>query len=251
MGVAITTITADASLDTSGAPDTPVAAAPIATTDVALLRLLQLSSAALPIGGFAFSQGLEYAVEAGWVRDGDGVYDWLSLQAAETLAQVDLPLLLRLHDGFERGDTAAIRRWNSLALACRETAELRLADTAMGEALLRLLRGQAADLSDVPAGEVSYLTAFAAAAWHWRIEPAVALLGWLWSWLENQVTAATKLVPLGQSQAQTLLGRLQTVLPPAVTAASNVGDDEIGSGLPGLALASALHESQYTRLFRS
>jgi len=227
----------------------PGATMAITTTDSALLRLLQLSSAALPVGGYAFSQGMETAVDECWLPDEAAVADWLRLQLDESLARVELPLLQRLLRAARCDDGEQLRYWNDYCLACRETAELRLADTAMGEALSRLLRQLQVP---VPAlEETSFVTAFAVAAARWQLELRSAATGYVWSWLENQVAAATKLVPLGQSSAQRLLGTLQAQVPTALDRAAAVADDSIGTSLPGLALASAWHETQYTRLFRS
>ena len=222
----------------------------ITTTDTALLRLLQLSSAALPVGGYAFSQGMESAVEAGWLPDAASTRAWLELQLRESQARVDLPLLARAHAAASRGDAGQLAYWNDYTLACRETAELRLADVAMGEALVRLLRHlQVATV--LPEGEITFVAAFAAAASHFGLDERLALHGYSWAWLENQVAAATKLVPLGQSAAQTLLGELLEVLPETLDIALGLADEHIGASLPGLALASCWHESQYSRLFRS
>ncbi|MBB5211094.1 urease accessory protein UreF [Microbulbifer hydrolyticus] len=222
----------------------------ITTTDGALLRLLQLSSASLPVGGYAFSQGLEYAIDIGWVRNIDDTRDWLSLQLLESLAQVDCPLLLRCHRALQQNDTGQLQYWNHYALACRETRELRLTDTATGNALIRLL----AQLHiEQPMGrqETSFITAFAIAAHHWHLNEDATVLGLVWGWLENQVAAATKLVPLGQSQAQQLIGEIQQQVPAAIARAQQLQDSELGAGLPALAIASAKHEHQYSRLFRS
>lgn len=218
-------------------------------TDPALLRLLQLSSAALPVGGYAFSQGLESAVAEGWINDAGATRDWLCAQLHESLARIDLPLLERQMRALAAGDARALEHWNAYLLACRETAELRLTETAMGAALVRLLRKL-----DVPVpalDEPGFVSAFAVAAAHWRVPPRSAGLGYAWSWLENQVAAATKLVPLGQSQAQALLGELIGEMPAAIDRAAQTRDEDIGASLPGLALASTWHEVQYTRLFRS
>lgn len=226
----------------------------ITTTESALIRLLQLSSVSLPVGGYAFSQGLEYAIDSGWLKKQDQVYDWLEMQLLHGVAQVDLPLLRLLMQAAERQDWPEVIRLNDLALACRETKELRLTDTAMGEALVRLLNSL-----DVPqpfahggdAEEVSFVSLFAIAARHWGIDYPTAALGFSWAWLENQVAAATKLVPLGQTQAQRLLGDLQPAITDAIRMAEPIEEDQIGAGLPALAIASALHEQQYSRLFRS
>lgn len=223
----------------------------ITTTDSALLRLLQLSSASLPVGAYAFSQGLEYATESAWVTTMADTEAWLENQIQHSLAWTDLPILLRMLDALSAQDTEQVNYWNHYILACRETKELSLADTATGEALVRLLKKLDVATPRVTLASPSFLTVFAQAAFHWRISKDACLLGYLWSWLENQVAAATKLVPLGQTQAQQLLGRLQEGLPQALKTARRVNDNEIGASLPALSIASACHETQYTRLFRS
>ncbi|MFV8816510.1 urease accessory protein UreF [Haliea sp. E17] len=222
----------------------------ITTTDTALLRLLQLASPALPVGGYAFSQGLETALELGWVKDAASTRDWLRQQILHSLARVDVPLLLRLHRAALGGDADSFDYFNSYALACRETAELRLTDSAMGEALCRLLPEVGLPLPAL-GGDSSFTAVFAWAAAHWGIDENTAASGFLWAWLENQVAAATKLVPLGQSAAQRLLGELMPALNEALACGAALEDAGIGSSLPALALASAWHETQYTRLFRS
>ncbi len=223
----------------------------ITTTDTALLRLLQLSSAALPVGGYSFSQGLEYAIEDGWLRDGDAVARWLSLQLSQSMARVDLPVLVRQLQAAHDADDKTMAQWNRYILACRETRELRLTDTAMGAALQRLLRELEVSRCDTSAGDISFVTVFARAAAHWQIDTTAACQGYLWSWLENQVAAATKLVPLGQTRAQRLLGELLEQGAGAVNRALSLEDDAIGASLPALAMASSWHETQYSRLFRS
>ncbi len=222
----------------------------ITITDGALLRLLQLSSASLPVGGYAFSQGLEFAIEAGWVRNLKETREWLSLQLHDSLAQVDCAILLRCLHALEKAGIAQLHYWNQYALACRETRELRLTDTATGSALIRLLRQLGID-PQIQTEEVSFVAAFAVAAHHWQIPEEAAALGLVWSWLENQVAAATKLVPLGQTLAQQLIGEIQHEVPAAIARARQLQDWELGAGLPALAIASARHETQYTRLFRS
>ena len=223
---------------------------PITTTESALLRLLQLSSAALPVGGYSFSQGLEAAVEQGWLH-GSEIHAWLSLQLSEGHARVDLPLLLRQMDAAQRRDANDLRRWNAWVLACRDTSELRAAEVAMGGALLRLAPPLKIDVPWQAQGETAFITSFAMVATYWHIEPKLACHGYLWSWLENQVAAATRLTALGQTAAQQLLDIVMQELPETVNKAERIADEEIGSSLPALALASIRHEQQYSRLFSS
>ncbi|ETX10098.1 urease accessory protein UreF [Marinomonas ushuaiensis DSM 15871] len=227
----------------------------IVTTEASLLRLLQLSSVSLPVGGYAFSQGMEYAIDKGWVARKTDVSDWVGLQLQQSVARVDLPILrLCMMAAEQQGSVARSARLvelNDLALACRETKELRLNDTAMGEALFRLMGSLGINTPFERGDVMSFVPLFAIAAAHWKIGFDVAALGFAWSWLENQIAAATKLVPLGQTQAQELLGELQSDINQAISLSLTIEEDRIGAGLPMIAIGSAQHETQYSRLFRS
>lgn len=221
--------------------------------DLALLRVLQLASPALPIGGYAYSQGLEYAIEQGWVSGLDSACDWVRGLAINSIGRLDSPLLLRQYRALESDNLQRFGEWNDWLLASRETAELYLEDSQQGGALLRLLKSLEIPAAITwPTGEpLALVSALAMAGQHWSTGDRALALGALWSWLENQAGAATKLIPLGQTDAQRLLDRLLPELPAIVDRAAELDDAELGAGLPGLAFASARHENQYTRLFRS
>lgn len=221
--------------------------ATITTTTNSLMRLLQLSSASLPVGGFSFSQGLESAIEAGWVTNSVETQTWLKTQLIESVARIDLAVL----KGAMESDANDWTHWNDIALANRETKELRLSDTAMGDALRRLLKTLEIPLPEFDRKEMSFTALFAVAATHWNMDFDLAARGYVWSWLENQVAAATKLVPLGQSQAQQLLGDLQANVDDAIELAKTLDETNLGGALPALSIVSCWHENQYSRLFRS
>lgn len=217
-----------------------------------LLHLLHLVSPALPVGAYAYSQGLEYAIDSGWVGNTTAVEDWLSGIMTHSLATTDLPILLRCYNAWQQDDIQQVYYWNRYLRACRETRELLMEDEQLGQALWRLLSAlglpQAQQAWPQPP---CFACLFALAGSYWQIPLAQLMEGFVWSWLENQVAAATKLVPLGQTQAQQLLLALMPQVSPSCQAAQALSDDDIGQGLPGLAMASSLHETQYSRLFRS
>ena len=223
------------------------------TEPLGRLRLMQLISPALPIGAFTYSQGLEWAVEAGWVTDTATLADWLQGLMDDGLGQLELPVLKRLYWACERADLQAIEQWGQQLYASRETRELRAEEHNRARALITLL----ADLEIPQATDWRerlvhcQAAPFALAAVHWRIGIEDCLLGYAWGWLENQVAAAIKLVPLGQTDGQRVQLRLTECLPAIVERAMTIEDDDIGAGAPALAIASACHENQYTRLFRS
>jgi urease accessory protein len=202
-----------------------------------LVRLLQLASPTLPVGAYSYSQGLEAAVEAGIVSDAASAERWIADVLEFSLARMEAPLLWRMMHGEDL---------NELFIASRESAELRAETLQMGHSLLRLF--EELGFEDLPKGDVAFPTAYALAARKWNIEPRAALVGYLWSWLENQVMAAVKAVPLGQTAGQKMLvslgDRLERI-------AEDAAQAEFSNFAPGLAVLSARHETQYSRLFRS
>jgi urease accessory protein len=225
-------------------------------TPLKLNRLLQLCSANLPVGGFSFSQGLEYAIDCGWINNEKETFNWVTLTLTEALAPTDLAVMKRLYASLQKNDFAEFNQWNQLLIASRESNELRLADLAMGKALVRLLTLLTAIDTDQYAQvliqkNVSFVSAFTVAAHLFQLDLPYAQSGFCWAYIDNQVAAATKLVPLGQTQSQNLLFELTEKVEEAMHIANNLPDDEIGASLPHLAMASAWHETQYTRLFRS
>ncbi len=218
-----------------------------------LPRLLHLASPSLPTGAFAYSQGLEWAVEAGWVRDGFGLRDWLDDLLRHSMARVDVPILKRMHAACESQNEAELEKWCSRLLALRETRELRTEEKDRGAAMTRLLQGLAVPFSRRWENTLvaCQLAGFALAACQWGIPPENAATGYVWSWLENQAVACMKTLPLGQTEGHRILSELAAAVPETVKLGLQAEDREIGSSNPALAVASSLHESQYSRLYRS
>jgi urease accessory protein len=218
---------------------------------MSLLRLLHLASPALPIGGFHFSQGMEYAVGQNWIRDEPSASDWIAGLAESSLGRLDLPVLARMFDASGAQDHEALSRWNAFLIASRETAELRAEDLHMGAALAKVVAEHGVDVAPLVLVRPAYATVFAFACSIWRAERDATLTAYAWTWAENQVLAAIKLVPLGQSAGQRILHRLTSALPNVISTAAGLEEDEIGIAALMQGIASARHETQYTRLFRS
>lgn len=222
-------------------------------THVSSLRLWQLISPALPVGAYAYSQGLEYALEAGWLKNESDVHNWIKGQLQHNLAHLDIPILQRVYQAWQQDDHDAVNHWTRYLLASREAAELKTEDQNLGRALATLLiqleiaQAQPYTQALPPA----FVTLLALAACRWHISLQEIAQGYLWMWCENQVAAAVKLVPLGQTSGQKMLLALADAIPAAVDTGLQLSDDDIGMSAPGLGIASALHESQYSRLFRS
>jgi urease accessory protein len=216
--------------------------------DTSAFRLWQMISPSLPVGAYSYSQGLEQMIDTVQITDEKGIAGWIKGVLAYGLARTDLPVLLRVYHAARNGDDKAVLWWSRRLLAMRETAELRSEDLNMGGALLRLLPELGVS---VPTAELPFAVAFALGAAAWDVDAADACAGYAWSWSEQQVAAAIKLVPLGHTAGQRLLLALGEQIESAVRVASGLGDEELGMSLPGFAIASARHETQYTRLFRS
>lgn len=237
----------------------PGPAAPPAGQAARLARLLQLCSPTLPVGAFSYSQGLESALEAGWVRNAAEAGDWIEQLGEGPYARLEAPLWWRAHAAWAAGDAEALRAANDLHLASREGAELRAETVQMGWSLARLARdldalGPAQQALLPALDPPGYLALHAGLALAWALDPEEALLGHAWSWAENQVMAAVKLIPLGQTDGQRLLLRLGRRLPGWVAQAralAQEGDEALGGLAPGLGLAAGRHEVQASRIFRS
>lgn len=222
------------------------------TPSTSLLRLLQLASPTLPVGAFAYSQGLEWAATQG-VDTEEMARQWILGVMEHALARLDVPVLSRLHEAWAEGDHAGLLRWTRHLYASRETAELRAEEGHTAGALARLLRDLGMERAAPWVGHPrrTYCLLFALAGAEWGISAEELCCAHLWSWAENQVLAAIKTVPLGQTAGQRILSEMARRIPAFVETGFALADNDIGGAAPGQIMASALHETQTTRLFRS
>jgi urease accessory protein len=216
---------------------------------VSLSKLLQLASPTLPVGAYSYSGGLEAAIEAGMVHDAASAESWIRDVLELSVARMEGPIVFSFLSEFVKKESSKIQKTNQMLLASRETAELRAETVQMGYSLNRLLKDLG--VGEVPVEEPSFPAAFAFAAAHWKVEPEAALQAYLWAWLENQVMAAVKAVPLGQTDGQRILLNLGGLIQELSKKILAVKDEDLGNFAPGLAMLSAQHETQYSRLFRS
>jgi urease accessory protein len=222
---------------------------------LARFRLLQLASQALPIGGFSYSHGLESAVEAGLVHDEASVAAWIFDIARFSMVRFDLPLLIECRQAWQAEDFRAVSRCNGDFLASRESAEFRAAAVQTGYSM----RALCATLPDFPPRWYPALESLEEPAppcvWGalgaaWCIGHEDLATAYLWSWMENQVLAAVKSMPLGQSAGQRILANSSARI--THLAGELAAEADLRSNFaPGLAILSARHETQYSRLFRS
>ena len=221
-----------------------------------LSRLLQLASPALPVGGYSYSQGLEWAVAEGTVHDEQSAGRWVADLLEFVVGSFEAPLLARLMTAWRARDDRAVAELNAWFVASRETAELRAETLQMGHSLVRLVReldafdeAELARLESIP--EPAYPTAWGWMAAAWELPTLEAVAAYLWTWAENQVMVAIKTVPLGQSAGQRLLLALGTRIEEVARRSIRLDDHAFSNFAPAFALASCRHETQYSRLFRS
>jgi urease accessory protein len=212
-----------------------------------------MSSSTLPVGAFAYSQGLEYALDEGWCQTRADVETWIADNLRFGLGQLDLPIYVRCYRAWQDQKWQDVQFWNESLLAYRETKELYLEDIQVGSAYARWHLGQAPErqifLDHCPQPTVVTMAALAAVVS--GIGLAEALLGFAWSWSENQIACASKAMPMGQTDGQRILRDSIPAMAAMSEQALHIDDSAIGNSLYGLALASSLHEQQYSRLFRS
>jgi urease accessory protein len=224
-----------------------------ATNADAILAALHLASPALPVGGFAYSQGLEQAIEDRWVTDMQSAYVWIRDGLVLNMARQELPWWLACYQAAADQDWVRVLQINEHLHALRETGEFRLESVQMGHSMAKLFAQWPQGQSLVALTEIVwvYPSAYAALAAVSGVTQDLALSAYLWSWVENQVLAAVKSVPLGQIEGQTLLHRLKGDIVTAIGVAQGTAPEVAGSAAFGLAITSARHETQYSRLFRS
>ena len=221
----------------------------------ALLQLIWLASPALPIGGFSYSEGLEAAIDHGFVHDEHSAAAWLVDQLHITQSRGDMAVLGEMIIAWQRRDDARLQTLSQWVHATRESAELRLQSEQMGRSMLEWLRNQDAIDADTIAlcnrWVPTYPLMFALALSRTGADIEQCLQAYAFGWAENMVQAALKSVPLGQNSGQRILTKLAQHIGPAVRHAMQVNDDTRQAFSPMLAILSAQHETQYSRLFRS
>jgi urease accessory protein len=241
---------------------------PTALPAPSLLQLIWLASPALPVGGFSYSEGLEAAVDKAQVATEKEAADWLNDQLHVSLARGDLAVIAKAIPAWRRGDIDRVIELNQWVLQSRETHEFRLQTDQMGRSLAQwhqalnaqsatalaqfTQRSQQNNPNDEDASyPTTYPIAYALAASSTQASVRDCCLAFAFGWAENMVSAAVKSVPLGQSAGQRILARLANDIPAAVDYALHLQDSHRQAFSPMLAILSAQHEIQYSRLFRS
>ncbi|MER3433095.1 MAG: urease accessory protein UreF [Leptolyngbya sp. ERB_1_1] len=218
-------------------------------TNPALLRLLQLASPALPVGAYSYSEGLETLVHTGVIQTVDDLEHWIVQELQYGAARLEAAMLIRSHRATIDQNFDQVLYWNQWFTAARETEELRSQSLQMGGSLLRLFRSLHPEPIPNFENGCNFAIAFGLVAALWEIDESAALLAYLHSWATNLVSAGVKLIPLGQTAGQQLLLKLGEEIERAEVA--QLADSELESCGWGIAIASMIHETLYSRLFRS
>ncbi|HBE19853.1 MAG TPA: urease accessory protein UreF [Cyanobacteria bacterium UBA11149] len=227
-----------------------------------ILHLLQLASPTLPVGAYSYSEGLETLVDRGIICDRESLSQWLEASLRHGAIRLEAAMMLRSYLSVRNNDLTALGYWNSWASAAKETAELRSQSWQMGNSLIKLLldldrcrpthdKISLPDLASAAGVPCNYAIAFGIAAADWQIDITAACLGYLHSWASNLIGAGVKLIPLGQTLGQQLLLEAYPQLSLVTQEVLALEDSDLNSCSWGLAISSMIHETQYTRLFRS
>lgn len=222
----------------------------------ALYRLMAWLSPAFPVGAFSYSSGIEWAVEANDIHDAETLKSWLSVMTTEGGGYCDAILFAHAHRAVAENDDKTLRDVAELAAAFAPSRERHLETTAQGNAFVEATRAAWAcdaieTLKSIWDGPVAYPVAVAVASAGHNIALEPALAAYLQAVAANWVSAGVRLIPLGQSDGQRVLAGLESAVTATVQRALGAKLDDLGSSAFRADLASARHETQYTRLFRS
>jgi urease accessory protein len=223
---------------------------------VALYRLMAWLSPAFPVGAFSYSSGIEWAVEANDIKNAETLKTWLGVMLTEGGGYCDAVLFAHAHRAVVDDDEKALRGVAELAAAFAPSKERHLETTAQGNAFVEAMRAAwtcdaIEKLKSVWDGPVAYPVAVAVASAGHGIALDPALAAYLQAVAANWVSAGVRLIPLGQSDGQRVLSALEPAVTATVQRALSAKLDDLGSSAFRADLASARHETQYTRLFRS
>jgi urease accessory protein len=234
---------------------------------LALLRLLQLVSPALPVGAYTYSEGLETLVQQETIATANHLQQWLTQELQYGTIRIEAVILREAYDAAQRLESdsdsaiAQLNHWNNWLSAFRETSEIREQSWQMGRSLIRLLQDLQPDTSVAAILEktdlekieppINFAISFAIAAAHWQIDRSTTILGYLQSWAANLVNAGVRLIPLGQTQGQQVIQALAPEIEGAMADILQIKIEAVQACNWGVAIASMNHESLYSRLFRS
>ena len=227
-----------------------------------LLRLLQLASPLLPVGGYSYSEGLESLIAQGIIHDRMTLQAWIGQELRFGAIRVETAIMDRAYLAGIKPDLERLQYWNQWLSAARETEELRQQSWQMGGSLTKLVVELTPEIQDLITAIVggaspqeyqpcNYAIAFGIIAQHWQIDRSTTIAAYLHSWVTNFLGAGVKLIPLGQTAGQQILWELQAEIDNLAQTIPHLADEDLYACSWGLSLASMQHETLYSRLFRS
>jgi urease accessory protein len=219
-----------------------------------LLRLLQLASPLLPVGGYSYSEGLESLISQGIISDRSTLQTWMQRELDVGAIRVETAVMDRAYLAGLESNGERLQHWNQWLSAARETEELRYQSWQMGGSLTKLaieLTPEIQNLITAIDRPHNYAIVFGITAQYWQIDRQTTIAAYLHSWVTNSLGAGLKLIPLGQTAGQQILWTLQGEIEAVAQTIPTLADDDLYACSWGLSLASMQHESLYSRLFRS
>jgi urease accessory protein len=222
----------------------------------ALYRLMTWLSPSFPVGGFSYSSGIEWAVEAGDISDAATLKDWLTAMLAEGSGFCDAVFLAAAHRAMAAVDLRALRDIAELAAAFVPSRERQLETSSQGRAFIEIARGawNCEGLEQATAevgGTIVYPVAVGILSAVHEIGLPPTLHAFLHALSSNWISAGSRLIPLGQTESQRVLAALEPVVSVTAQRAAAASLDDLGTATFRADIASMRHETQYTRLFRS
>jgi urease accessory protein len=219
-----------------------------------LLRLLQLASPLLPVGGYSYSEGLESLILQGNIRNRSTLQTWVDRELQTGTIRIETAVMDRAYLASSQLNRERLNHWNNWLTAARETEELRLQSWQMGGSLIKLVLELTPEIQEsIQSIEhpCHYAIAFGMTAQSWQIDRHPAILAYLHSWVANQIGVGVKLIPLGQTAGQQILWQLQESIDLLSQTILILNDEDLYACSWGSSLASMQHETLYSRLFRS
>jgi urease accessory protein len=219
-----------------------------------LLRLLQIASPLLPVGGYSYSEGLESLILQEVIRDRQTFQTWIETELQAGAIRIETAVMDRAYLAGLDLDIDRLKYWHNWLCAAREAEELRQQSWQMGGSLTKLVVELTPGIQDLIASigrPCHYAIAFGVTAQYWQIDRQATILAYLHSWVTNQIGVGVKLIPLGQTAGQQILWQLQGELDLLSETILTLADEDLYACSWGSSLASMQHETLYSRLFRS
>ncbi len=216
-------------------------------------------SPSFPVGSYTYSHGLEYAVEAGYVTDAASLKDWVGHIIGFGTGFLDAVIVAEIWNAIANKDNAAFMAIAERSAANRATREMALESNAQGTAFIDAIGASwhvvgfedwrsRLKLRNIP---LTYPVAVGITAALHSVAQEQIVLAYLHGTVSNLVSAAMRLIPLGQSAGQTVIASLEPAIIDTQQRALETRLENTGTAAPMVDWTSMRHESQYTRLFRS